>query len=226
MHAISSTVGNGVLVANAVTSLAFPPVTSGDVSAWASNSGTMVPEFDLEIWAVSATNITAAQLFGAVGHPFVYADTDLTSVDNTAETLTKVGHGLVSGDGPIQLTTSGTIPAGLATGTNYWVIKISADVIKLAASRADALAATPVVVAFTSDGSGTHTIVDTADTQRVFWHSLGLLGNAGDGAITLGAQQAYTIRCNHSPRTFAYAMGATLSSAVATTIRLFPIIDR
>jgi hypothetical protein len=225
MHAISSTVGSGVLVANAVTSLAFPPVTSGDVSAW-TTVGKNPPEFDLEIWAVSANAVSAALLYAAVGHPLVYADNALTSVDHTAETLTKVAHGLVTGDGPIQLTTSDTLPAGLATATNYWVIKSTDDVIKLAASRADSLAATPVVVTFTSNGTGTHTIVDTASTERVFWHLVKNLGVLSDGAITLTAQQAYTVRVLNYPRAFAYAVSATFGSAVATTIRLFPVVDR
>ncbi len=226
MSRLLSALPTSVTVADAVTALAFPPVTSGDVSNWNSTSG-VIPEFDLDIWAVSATNVTVAQLLGAMGHPLVYADNALTSVTNATDTLTKAAHGLLNGDGPIRITVAGgVLPAGLTAGTDYWVIYVSSSAYKLAATRADALAATPVVVPFSTDGSGTFTISDTADTQRIFWHSITLLGNVGDGAIALTAQQAYTMRCAHSPRVFAYAIGATLSSAVATTIRITPVVDR
>ena len=57
----------------------------------------------------------------------------------------------------IQLTTTGTLPAGLSTATTYFVIKISSTTFKLAATIADAEAGTPVID-ITDTGSGIHTI--------------------------------------------------------------------
>lgn len=72
--------------------------------------------------------------------------------------LTITAHGLLTGDGPFQLTTTDTLPAGLALATDYWVVRLSANTFSLAASYADATAATPIVVDVTDTGTGTHTM--------------------------------------------------------------------
>lgn len=56
----------------------------------------------------------------------------------------------------VQLTTSGTLPAGLATATNYYVIKVSDLTCKFATSYANAVAGTAIDI--TDAGTGTHTI--------------------------------------------------------------------
>lgn len=89
-----------------------------------------------------------------------FVDGDVTvGTDNIAIT----GHGLVEGD-LIQLTTSGTLPAGLALATDYYVIRVDADNIKLAASLADAEAGTAVDITAAA-GGGTHS-VDSQDNPR------------------------------------------------------------
>lgn len=198
---------------------------------------------------------------------------DVFTADNATDTLTAAAHGLLQGDGPFQVSNAGgALPAGLVavtdywiiwvsvntfklaaslddadagiavaigddgTGvqtlsdvagttrdandpplglelaTDYWVIKTGAGTLQLAASLADAMAGTPV--AFSDAGTGTHLIVDTADTERVHWQTHdGLLGLAGDGAVSLTAQVGYRKRVPHSPRVFAYALVATLSAS-------------
>lgn len=49
------------------------------------------------------------------------------------------------------------------------------------------------------------------------WYDYGLLGAAGDGAISLDDDLGYTTRVKHRSRTIAYAIGATFSSTVAVT---------
>ena len=66
----------------------------------------------------------------------------------------------------IRLTTTGTLPTGLALGTDYFVIRVSATTIRLATTQANALATTPVVIDITAQGSGTHTATVTL-TDRV-----------------------------------------------------------
>jgi hypothetical protein len=63
----------------------------------------------------------------------------------------------VTGTGPVHLTTSGTLPAGLNPGTPYWLIRLDADTLQLAASRSDAIAG--VAVGFSDDGAGAHQLV-------------------------------------------------------------------
>lgn len=103
----------------------------------------------------------------------VIADDTVESVDLTDNELDLTAHGLETGDGPIRFTTSGTLPTGLATGTDYYVIAVNANSISLATSAANAYAGTEIDL--TGAGSGTHTLVDTADTQRgvdgEFWYT-------------------------------------------------------
>ena len=58
---------------------------------------------------------------------------------------------------PGRLPTSGTLPGGLATGTDYYLIRESSTSYRFAASMANARLSVPDVVAITSPGTGTHT---------------------------------------------------------------------
>lgn len=83
----------------------------------------------------------------------------------TGSDLTLTGHVYLTGDGPVRLTTTGALPAPLLVATDYWLIKTGADEVQIASSRANALTGTEITL--TDAGSGTNTIVDTADTRRV-----------------------------------------------------------
>lgn len=56
----------------------------------------------------------------------------------------------------VQLTTSGTLPAGLTTATDYYVIKVTDTTCKFATSYANAVAGTAINI--TDAGTGTHNI--------------------------------------------------------------------
>lgn len=72
-------------------------------------------------------------------------------VTNATELFTSTAHGLITGD-RILVTQDNTLPTGLTTATQYWVIKVSADTFQLATTHANALAGTNLLI--TSDGSG------------------------------------------------------------------------
>lgn len=200
----------GIALATGVFALDLPPPSFGLVPSWWSGSAGAVPEIELEIWANAAVNLTNAELYGAALHALVFADITLTP-DHTADSLGAVAHGLLTGDGPVQMTSTLTIPAGLSASTLYWVIKVDADSFKLALSLTEALTGT--AVAFSGNGTGVIKLVDGDDTERVHWHSHGLLGPASDGAIALTAQRAYLTTRPHSARAIAYALVATLSTS-------------
>jgi hypothetical protein len=80
----------------------------------------------------------------------------LGGVDHTSDTLTVTSHARNTGTGPVSLTTSGTLPTGLDPTMNYWLIRIDADTLKLATSKANANAGT--AVSFSDDGTGHHTL--------------------------------------------------------------------
>lgn len=98
----------------------------------------------------------------AVDNPLVVADQAVVSVNTTLNTVTLTAHTLLTGDGPFRFETTGAW-AGI-TGVDWWIIKVDADTVKLAASFQDAinLAAFDLV----SAGTGTHTLVDKANTFR------------------------------------------------------------
>lgn len=88
------------------------------------------------------------------------ADLDFVDADVNAgtETITETAHGMVTGDGPYRLSNSGgALPVGLAADTDYWIIKLTVDTYQLAASHADALTATEVLIT-SAAGGGTHTL--------------------------------------------------------------------
>ena len=207
-----------VLIADNVATLAFPPPLYYALPEWWGRSTGGVAEFDLDIWADATGSLTAAEIVAAIPHPLVYADNAITSVDHTVDTLTKVSHALKTGDGPIQLTTTGALPTGLALATDYWIYSVDANVFKLATNIENALAGT--AINFTSNGSGTHTIVDTPSTKRVWWHSYGALVTP----ISLGADRGFSVRSTHRNAAVAYALVGTLSAGnLSATIT--PVIE-
>ena len=209
------------VIVDGLTVLAFPPaVRGGNVSFW--NSGAdAVPAFDLEVWSASSVTLTLAELFGGALHLGVIADDDVESVTHGSNLMTIVAHGLHTGDGPIRFTTSGTLPAGLALATDYYVIKLSADTFSLATTLANALAGTAIDI--TGNGTGTHTLADVATTKRMHFHSCGLLGNAADGTIVLTTRRAYNVRVDHRPNVLMYWLSATLSTPVAVYAAVYPV---
>lgn len=89
----------------------------------------------------------------------VPAADDIEAVDTDEDTATLTGHDLTTGLKG-QLTTTGTLPTGLSTSTDYFIIVVDEDTVKFATSLANALAGTAVNI--TGAGTGTHTFTPTA----------------------------------------------------------------
>jgi hypothetical protein len=211
-----------VALATDAAALALPPGAYGVLPDWWS-SREAPPELELEIWAPAALALTAAVLYGATTHPLVYADQTVTFSAAT-NLMTKATHNLKTGDGPFAFATvGGTQPPELVAGTGYYFIRVDANTGKLATTRANALAGT--FIDLTADGTGTTTISDTPTTERVYWQTHdGLLGLAGDGAISLDVQVGYRKRIPHSPRVIAYALVGTISAGTLSAL-LVPVMD-
>jgi hypothetical protein len=81
----------------------------------------------------------------------------ITSISNAAPCVvtTTAPHGLNNGD-PVCFTTSGGLPAPLHISTIYWAANKASSTFQVAATKAAALAGTPVINTTTA-GSGTHT---------------------------------------------------------------------
>jgi len=136
-----------------------PGITSTLISITSDSSAT-VPEINnallVALNAVVGANYTAAfSLLAFTNFTF--------TADSTTDHLTATAHGLNTGDGPVQVSNSGGgLPGGLATSTNYWVIKIDANTFELATSLANALAGTQIDI--TTNGTGTQTVLHQTTT--------------------------------------------------------------
>jgi len=128
-----------------------------------------------------------------VNVPLVVSDA-VENVDFANNELDLTGHGLEDGDGPLQLTTTGTLPTGLSTLTDYYVIKAGDDAIQLATSLVNAMAGTAVT--FSDIGAGTHTLTSTSDSE------------------TAGAEIAHTVR---GPRILLFEMQCFAADAIGAS---------
>ena len=79
-------------------------------------------------------------------------DVPAASVDPMNDELAIVDHPMAHLDGPVRLSSTDSLPGGLATGTDYWVIVRNSGSIALARTRNDAIA--DVAAPITSQGAG------------------------------------------------------------------------
>ena len=206
------------LIVDAQTSLPMPPTAYGVLPSWWDRDDAVISEFDLDLWGSTTMTLTSGELVAAIQHPLTYADNTIASLDHTTDVFNETAHGLKTGDGPIQLTTSGVLPAELALATNYWVIRTGADTFKVASSLANALAGT--VVAFGDNGTGTVSVVDVpGSTGRIYWHSYGALPTP----ISLTVDRAFSLRSFHRGKAVAYGVVGTLSAG-ALSAAVTPVI--
>lgn len=85
----------------------------------------------------------------------------VSAIDVTANSFTKTSHGLFTGQEVKFTVSAGAIPSPLVIGTSYYVIKISDNVFKVATTRANAVAGSPIDI--TDQGTDGSTL--TATTQ-------------------------------------------------------------
>ena len=131
------------------------------------NVVTVSRPYETELVQVHAY-LPALATFDIQAGTWTTAAVNMTSVDAANDAITIASHGYATGDGPYQLTTSGTLPAGLATSTDYWVYVVNDNSFKLSTSAANAKRVTkqsgttdvanPLVVDITDTGTGTHTV--------------------------------------------------------------------
>lgn len=137
----------------------------------------------------SVTTTTAQSTTNTLGQSDTFtadAGTDLCTYTSTANIPSNILTGT-----RVRLTTSGTLPAGLATATDYYVIRMSDTTFELATSYANAIAGTQIDI--TSAGSGTHTITwllprytNGAGVQSIFFNSNATALGAATPNLSLG----------------------------------------
>ncbi|MEY5010866.1 MAG: hypothetical protein RLZZ253_2005 [Verrucomicrobiota bacterium] len=110
-----------------------------------------------------------------------------------------VGHGLSTGDSLVYAPGAGDAIGGLTAGTLYYAVAVDADNIRLASSRENALAGTPVVLDLTLAGTGTQEFLETSDQITITGHgfvtgdSVKYLPGAGTVIGGLSANSVYFV---------------------------------
>jgi hypothetical protein len=126
---------------------------------------------------IEPTNIIAASNTADDIVDTEFLEVNFTSVDTATNIITTVGNRLQYqlGDRVVLLTT-GTLPSGLATATDYYVIPYQfkeTPRLYLATSLDNAIAGTAIDI--TTSGSGTHTIRRTGEPR---YHGAGVIDTA------------------------------------------------
>lgn len=138
--------------------------------------------------SVSGAKTFSAAMSVTVDTPSVKTFTD-TNVNTSTSVVTVTGHGFTTGD-KVRLTSTGTLPAGLATSTDYFVIVLTANTIQFASSLANALIGTFVVITDAGTAAATNTITPTA----IAGGTVGLQkSNDGTNWIAEGSTTAVTV---------------------------------
>lgn len=83
--------------------------------------------------------------------------TKVFTAANATDILTSTAHGLLNGQKGRLTNSGGTLPAGLATDTDYFLIAVAANTFQLSLTKGGA------AVNFTTDGTGTHTFNPVPD---------------------------------------------------------------
>jgi hypothetical protein len=122
----------------------------------------------------SVTTTTAQSTTNTLGFGDTFtadASTDIITMTST----TNVPSNILVGT-RVRLTTTTTLPAGLALATDYYIIKVTDTTFKLATSYANAIAGTAINI--TDAGTGTHTMsrllpryTNGAGLQAIFFNS-------------------------------------------------------
>lgn len=185
-------------------------------------------EFELELNCDAAETLTGTpKLYACRLAPVTIADDTFTS---SGDTHTATSHTLKDGDGPVRVSSSGTLPAGLEADTDYFVEVASANTFKLHTTRAGAIARdTSTEITTTNGGTGTHTISDVQDalnsddnTRRFRFSLVGELNEGSDIALT--DQTSYVERVKHSPLALYYFVTATETNTETIEVRLTPVL--
>lgn len=141
---------------------------------------------------------------------FVQESAALTSISNASPGVATLnGHGLNNGDA-ITLTTSGSLPTGLAISTVYYVVSTAANTFQFAATPGG------TAINTSSNGSGTHTY-HVASSRLVC--TTGTAATASQGIKLLGRMQ-FNITAG------TWAAPAEVSPAVAIPVRNPPTYQK
>lgn len=139
---------------------------------------------------------------GVADRNFLPADVNTSA---GLEQITITGHDYKRTGFRVRVSSTVALPGGLAANTDYYVIIVNANTIKLATTRANALAGSAIDL--TSQGTGVHTI-SQAEGPDYSLRSAVNGGNAGDNVGSLEEDTVQGHGHNDSSR-WAFAPGGS-----------------
>jgi hypothetical protein len=165
----------------------------------------------------SVTTATAQATTNTLGQSDTFtadASTELLTFTSTAN----IPSNLLTGT-RVQVSTTTTLPGGLAAATNYYVIKVSDSTVKLATSYANAIAGTAIDI--TSTGTGTHTMswllpryTNGAGVQSFFFNSNATALGAATPNLSLGYTNSTQTASRATPTTLPIGKTAASNSLI------------
>lgn len=197
------------------------------LSCWAATAaattapGTLVLVDVIGFYRVtSVTTATAQATTNTLGQSDTFtadAGTDLCTWTSSANIPSNILTGT-----RVRLTTSGTLPAGLATATDYYVIRMSDTTFELASSYANAIAGTQINI--TDAGTGTHTVnwllpryTNGAGVQAIFFNSNATALGAATPNLALGYTNSAQVASRATPTVLPIGKSAASNSHILYT---------
>lgn len=168
----------------------------------------------------SVTTTTAQSTTNTLGMTDTFtadAGTDVCTWTSTTDVPSNVLTGT-----RVRLTTTTTLPAGLALATDYYVIKISDTTFKLATSYANAVAGTPINI--TDAGTGTHTVnwllpryTNGAGLNAMFFNPAATALGAATPNLSLGYTNSAQVASRATPTVLPVGKTAASNSHILYT---------
>ena len=145
------------------------------------------------------------------------AGTDICTWTSTANIPSNVLTGT-----KVRLTTTTTLPAGLALATDYYVIRLSDTTFSLAASYANAVAGTAINI--TDAGTGTHTVswllpryTNGAGLNAIFFNPAATAMGAGTPNLSLNYTNSAQVATRATPTVLPVGKTAASNSHILYT---------
>ena len=168
----------------------------------------------------SVTTTTAQATTNTLGRSATFtadAGTDLM----TYTSVTSLPSNILTGT-RVRLTTTTTLPAPLATATDYYVIRMSDGTFELATSYANAIAGTQIDI--TTTGTGTHTITwllprytNGAGVQAIFFNPAATAMGAATPNLSLGYTNSAQVASRATPTVLPIGKTAASNSHILYT---------
>lgn len=223
---------------NTGTNLAFQSITSSTANASSiQHGGDVSPDYKIiaNATAFSAAATTMPSVFSLVDIVGFIRVTSVTTTTSQSITNTLSQFSTFTADAGtdilthtninlmpytrVQLSTSGTLPAGLAAATNYYVIKVTDLTCKLATSYANAVAGTAINI--TDAGSGTHNILtlfqrytNGAGLKAFMWNTNATALGAATPNLSIGYTNSSQTASRATPTTLPIGNSAAANGSV------------